>query len=98
MSAAQSDHEQDEGSEQGEDQPGPAEPMPTPLRGNLAFAGAYAERTRNQLRELLLTAQQADGSWMPRHGSEHGAGKVYATSLAVLALTVEYHYLPIYQR
>jgi hypothetical protein len=66
--------------------------------GMAKLGGQYAEKTRTQLRELLLTAQQADGSWMPRHGSEHGAGKVYATSLAVLALTVEYHYLPIYQR
>jgi len=66
--------------------------------GMAKLGGQYAQRTRNQLRELLLTAQQSDGSWMPRHGSEHGAGKVYATSLAVLALTVEYHYLPIYQR
>ena len=47
---------------------------------------------------LIVWRKQADGSWMPKHGSEHGAGKVYATSLAVLALTVEYHYLPIYQR
>lgn len=66
--------------------------------GMAKLGGQYAERTRTQLRELLLAAQQPDGSWMPKHGSEHGAGKVYATSLAILALTVEYHYLPIYQR
>ena len=29
---------------------------------------------------------------------ERRAGKIYATSMAVLALAVEYRYLPIYQR
>ncbi|MBX3444558.1 MAG: terpene cyclase/mutase family protein [Planctomyces sp.] len=66
--------------------------------GMSKLGGHYAERTQERLRELLLPAQQADGCWEPKHGSEHGAGRVYATSLAVLALTVEYRYLPIYQR
>ncbi|MDZ4685388.1 MAG: prenyltransferase, partial [Planctomycetaceae bacterium] len=48
-------------------------------------------------RELLLR-QNRDGSWTAGDGSEKGYGKAYATSLAVLALTVEYGYLPIYQK
>jgi hypothetical protein len=66
--------------------------------GMSKLGGHYAERTQERLRELLLPAQNADGSWEPRHGSEQGAGRVYATSMAVLALTVDYRYLPIYQR
>ena len=31
-------------------------------------------------------------------GSEGSAGHVYTTSMAILALAVKYHYLPIYQR
>ena len=28
---------------------------------------------------------------------ERGAGKVYSTALAILSLSVKYHFLPIYQ-
>lgn len=38
------------------------------------------------------------GSWLSPHGSERSAGLVYGTSMGVLALSVKYHYLPIYQR
>jgi hypothetical protein len=47
---------------------------------------------RPQLHKALLGNQQANGSWLDQ------MGPVYATSLSVLALTVEYRYLPIYQR
>ena len=43
-----------------------------------------------------------DGSsirgWQPIHGSERGAGNTYATAMSLLALCIEYGYLPIYQR
>jgi len=42
--------------------------------------------------------QERDGSWQPRDGGERSAGRIYATSLAVLSLAVEYQFLPIYQR
>lgn len=45
----------------------------------------------------LLAMQNDDGSWSGQ-GNEQPFGKVYCTSMAVLALTVEYGYLPIYQR
>ena len=54
--------------------------------------------TRDQLVRTLLAAQNPDGSWMATRGSEKSQGPVYATSMAVLALSVEYQYLPIYQR
>lgn len=58
------------------------------------------ERTalRKELSDVLLGRQAAGGSWHADNGSEQAAGKVYATAMAVLALTVEYRYLPIYQR
>jgi hypothetical protein len=43
----------------------------------------------------LLAAQSKDGSW-PKLGQE--PGEAYATSMAVLALTVPYGLLPVYQR
>lgn len=58
----------------------------------------YATANREHLIETLLPIQDADGGWTPTHGSERGAGRTYSTSLAVLALAIEYGYLPIYQR
>lgn len=46
----------------------------------------------------LLRRQQPDGGWPAGQNAEAPLGRVYATSLALLALTVEYGYLPIYQR
>lgn len=60
--------------------------------------GPQAETARNIVRSLLLERQQPDGSWIAPGGEESGAGKVYTTSMAILSLSVEYHYLPIYQR
>ena len=44
---------------------------------------------------VLSRLQRPDGSWA---GRSHETDPVYATSLAILALSVRYHYLPIYQR
>ena len=49
---------------------------------------------RPQLHKVLFDNQRPNGSWI---GSD-GYGANYGTSMAVLALTVEYRYLPIYQR
>jgi len=46
----------------------------------------------------LLQHQDANGAWQSSSGEEQNAGKVYCTSLAILSLSVKYHYLPIYQR
>lgn len=45
--------------------------------------------------ETLSRLQRSDGSWA---GRSHETDPVYATSLSILALSVRYHYLPIYQR
>jgi hypothetical protein len=53
---------------------------------------------RTNLRETVLRKQRReDGSW-PNDGHDDGYGPNYCTALAVLTLTVEYRYLPIYQR
>ena len=62
------------------------------------YGGADWERTKSLLFHELLSNQQPIGSWQAKNGNERGQGQVYATSLGVLALTVEYGYLPIYQR
>jgi squalene cyclase len=58
--------------------------------------GSYWSAYRDRLHKALLRHQRADGSW--QGGGENGWGPNYCTALAVLALTVEYRYLPIYQR
>jgi hypothetical protein len=58
----------------------------------------YAEAGRRQTMDMLLPLQQRDGSWLAIEAGERQGGQVYATSLAVLALAVKNHYLPIYQR
>lgn len=59
--------------------------------------GTTALDAERIVRELLLPKQQDDGSWNPE-GEEGAGGKIYATCMAVLSLSVNYHYLPIYQR
>ncbi len=59
--------------------------------------GDSARTAENQVREVLLAHQQQDGGWNPE-GEEAGAGRIYATAMAILSLSVKYHYLPIYQR
>ena len=53
---------------------------------------------QSKLTALLLEHQQADGSWLSDDGNDRNGGRNYCTAMAVLALSVEYRYLPIYQR
>ena len=48
--------------------------------------------------ELMLKSQKEDGSWPTAGGSEAQAGSSYATAMAILAISVSYRQLPIYQR
>lgn len=65
--------------------------------GMFQIGGKHWEITRDLIEPLLLGLQLPDGRWDPRP-EEAMAGAVYSTSLSVLALAVEYQYLPIYQR
>lgn len=60
--------------------------------------GAYAELAWKRVPELLLPLQKEDGRWESNWNEERGAGPVYATSMALLALAVQHRCLPIYQR
>lgn len=66
--------------------------------GMFKIGGDHWRQARPLLFRVVLKEQRTDGSWVAQGGSERGAGRVYATSMAVLALAVEYRYLPIYQR
>lgn len=57
--------------------------------------GDTAETARARVESTLLAIQHEDGSWS---GSGVAQERVYATSMALLSLSVRYHYLPIYQR
>lgn len=61
--------------------------------GDEYFRDYYAK-----LVPILLERQQPDGSWLSSDGSDRSGGRDYCTATAVLALAVEYRYLPIYQR
>lgn len=56
-----------------------------------------AAESRRLVETMLLEQQQPDGSWQGP-GEENQQGQVYGTAMAVLSLSVKYHYLPIYQR
>lgn len=53
------------------------------------------DQAAERIWQTLSRMQRPDGGWA---GASHETDPVYATSLAILALSVRYHYLPIYQR
>jgi hypothetical protein len=61
------------------------------------LGGNYWEAYRPRLREVLLVNQESNGCWSGG-GFDSSFGPAYCTAMGVLALTVEYRYLPIYQR
>ena len=66
--------------------------------GMYKVGGEEWKQSREALYSTVLDLQNPEGYWTPEDGTEKQAGKVYSTSLAVLAITIEYGYLPIYQR
>ena len=61
--------------------------------GDKYFSAYYPK-----LAAVLVEHQEADGSWLSADGNDRSGGRPYCTAMAVLALAVEYRYLPIYQR
>jgi len=61
------------------------------------LGGNYWSTYRPRLHEVLLRNQGGNGSWTGS-GYDSVFGPNYSTAMAVLALTVEYRFLPIYQR
>jgi hypothetical protein len=60
--------------------------------------GNFAEEGKRMVTDVLLPIQSREGWWEGQGGEEKGGGRVYATSMAVLSLSVKNHFLPIYQR
>lgn len=56
-----------------------------------------ARLARENVERVLLRIQNRDGSWEGTNRTESDIGKIYCTSLAILSLSVKYHFLPIYQ-
>lgn len=67
-------------------------------QGMYQRGGDHAKTAATLVQDMLLKEQRDDGSWEAENGEERNAGRVYSTSLAVLSLSVKYHYLPIYQK
>ena len=64
-------------------------------QGMYQRGGKFAEASKRIVPEILIPKQKPDGSF---EGQDEGGGKVYTASMAVLALAVKNHFLPIYQR
>jgi hypothetical protein len=67
-------------------------------QGMYQRGGKYAEAGKAKVAEVLLPLQSREGFWENGGGDGREAGKVYATSMAILSLAVKNHFLPIYQR
>ena len=67
-------------------------------QGMYQRGGDHAATARQHTEQVLVGSQAAEGNWFPRNGNEKSAGAVYATSLALLSLSVHHHFLPIYQK
>jgi hypothetical protein len=61
------------------------------------LGGNYWNVYRPHLHDALLNLQNGSGFWEGGPG-DGGVGRSYCTAMAILALTVEYRFLPIYQR
>ncbi len=69
-------------------------------QANYQAGGQYWEKWKERMDGVLLPKQREDGSWpYPPRGEEQGrAGELYPTAMIILALAVQYNYLPAYQR
>ena len=66
--------------------------------GMFQLGGQQWERFAPELYDTILKLQGSDGAWAPLSAKEDESGPCYCTSMAVLALSVSYRQLPIYQR
>jgi len=58
--------------------------------------GEHARTAQAAVGQILSAGQHRDGYWTSEH--YHERNPIYATCMAILALSVRHHYLPIYQR
>ena len=67
-------------------------------QGMFQLGEDHWEKFGDHMYEMLLKLQARDGSWPTGGGNESQAGEAYSTAMAVLAMSVAYRQLPIYQR
>ena len=67
-------------------------------QGMFQLGDEHWEQFGATLYDLLLQMQKDDGSWPDAGGNEGQGGPAYSTAMAVLAMSVAYRQLPIYQR
>ncbi len=67
-------------------------------QGMFQLGGDYWPRYAMHMYEMMLKFQQPDGSWPQGSSHEGKAGPCYSTAIGVLAMSVTYRQLPIYQR
>ena len=58
----------------------------------------YWEKFAAQMYSIMLPAQDKEGFWPALPGNEGEGGEFYSTSMVILAMSVPYRQLPIYQR
>lgn len=61
------------------------------------YGGEPWQQWNERVRDLLVSEQEADGSWDPRGPWGAYGGRIYSTALATLSLEVYYRYLPLYK-
>lgn len=67
-------------------------------QGMFQLGDDYWDRWASQMYEVMLTAQQKDGKWRSSGENVGEGGDYYSSAMAVLAMSVSYRQLPIYQR
>jgi len=67
-------------------------------QGMFQLGEDHWEKFGEYMYETLLKMQSDNGSWPEGSGNENRAGRCYSTAMAVLAMSVAYRQLPIYQR
>jgi len=67
-------------------------------QGMFQLGGDHWKHWAKRMYDLMLKYQATDGSWPASAGNAGRAGVCYATAMSVLAMSVSYRQLPIYQR
>ena len=67
-------------------------------QGMFQLGDRYWERWAVNMYDMMLKYQGSDGSWPRGASSEAAAGPCFSTAMGVLAMSVSYRQLPIYQR
>jgi hypothetical protein len=71
------------------------------LQGFFQVGGDEYALASRKVKQLLVREQKGDGHWPYPPGSRaerQGVGEVYPTAMAVLILSLDKQYLPIFQR